>query len=207
MSIIGVWGFLLIAVAIGILGIVGLWKVFRKAGMPGWLSLIPIYNIWAWGVAVFSNRKKAVVWVVVSALFILIAFTGFEKSFTYDSGGGLLNGTGSSTILQLGFLGFVGLITQIVLIIMQVLASASTARSFGKGAGFAIGLFFLTPLFLFALGISDASYLGPDSSLRGAIPMSATVSEQSDYDPDPTQQMPPQTTYGPGMTQEMPRQP
>ena len=53
MSIIGVWGFLLIAVAIGILGIVGLWKVFRKAGMPGWLSLIPIYNIWAWGVAVF----------------------------------------------------------------------------------------------------------------------------------------------------------
>ena len=27
---------------------IGLWTVFRKAGVKGWLSLIPIYRIWVW---------------------------------------------------------------------------------------------------------------------------------------------------------------
>jgi len=29
----------------GILTIVGLWMVFKKAGKPGWAAIIPIYNI------------------------------------------------------------------------------------------------------------------------------------------------------------------
>ena len=34
----------LIPLAIGILIIVSLWKVFVKAGQPGWASIIPFYN-------------------------------------------------------------------------------------------------------------------------------------------------------------------
>jgi hypothetical protein len=29
-----------------VLTIVGLWKVFEKAGIPGWKALIPVYNSW-----------------------------------------------------------------------------------------------------------------------------------------------------------------
>jgi hypothetical protein len=29
-----------------IVGIVGIWKVFAKAGQPGWASIIPLYNTW-----------------------------------------------------------------------------------------------------------------------------------------------------------------
>ena len=32
--------------AIAILYIVGMWKVFVKAGEPGWASIIPIYNVY-----------------------------------------------------------------------------------------------------------------------------------------------------------------
>ncbi len=31
--------------AIWIVTIVGLWKIFEKAGKPGWGALIPIYNL------------------------------------------------------------------------------------------------------------------------------------------------------------------
>ena len=39
--------------AFGLVGLVvfaivvaGMWKVFEKAGEPGWASLIPVYNVW-----------------------------------------------------------------------------------------------------------------------------------------------------------------
>jgi len=33
---------------IALLIIVAMWKVFTKAGQPGWASLIPIYNLYIW---------------------------------------------------------------------------------------------------------------------------------------------------------------
>jgi hypothetical protein len=29
----------------GIISIIGLWQIFKKAGKPGWAAIIPIYNI------------------------------------------------------------------------------------------------------------------------------------------------------------------
>lgn len=31
---------------LGIVSIVGLWRVFQKAGRPGWAAIIPFYNTW-----------------------------------------------------------------------------------------------------------------------------------------------------------------
>ena len=36
----------IIAVLIALLLIVAMWKVFTKAGQPGWASIIPIYNLY-----------------------------------------------------------------------------------------------------------------------------------------------------------------
>lgn len=35
---------MIIALAVSILTIVGMWKVFEKAGKPGWAAIVPIYN-------------------------------------------------------------------------------------------------------------------------------------------------------------------
>jgi hypothetical protein len=32
------------ALIIGVISIIGMWKVFEKAGKPGWAAIIPIYN-------------------------------------------------------------------------------------------------------------------------------------------------------------------
>lgn len=37
--------YMAIAAVIGILSIIAMWKIFTKAGKPGWASIIPIYNI------------------------------------------------------------------------------------------------------------------------------------------------------------------
>ena len=37
---------LLIQIALAVVVIVSLWKVFEKAGQPGWASIIPIYNLY-----------------------------------------------------------------------------------------------------------------------------------------------------------------
>jgi hypothetical protein len=36
----------LVSLIVAILVIAGLWKVFTKAGQPGWAAIIPIYNVY-----------------------------------------------------------------------------------------------------------------------------------------------------------------
>ena len=44
--ILGIFaGFWLIWVAIIVLLIIANWKMFEKAGKPGWASIVPIYNV------------------------------------------------------------------------------------------------------------------------------------------------------------------
>ena len=40
--------FVLVVVGVIVFYIVALWRVFAKAGVPGWGAIIPIYNIYLW---------------------------------------------------------------------------------------------------------------------------------------------------------------
>ena len=39
---------MIFGLGIALLLIVAMWKVFTKAGQPGWASIIPIYNLYIW---------------------------------------------------------------------------------------------------------------------------------------------------------------
>src|SRR5881396_2606679 len=39
---------MIVGLLIALLLIVAMWKVFIKAGQPGWASIIPIYNLYIW---------------------------------------------------------------------------------------------------------------------------------------------------------------
>src|SRR5216110_3768932 len=39
---------MIVGLLIALLLIVAMWKVFVKAGQPGWASIIPIYNLYIW---------------------------------------------------------------------------------------------------------------------------------------------------------------
>ena len=101
-----------------VLTVVGNWKVFEKAGKPGWAAIVPIYN--------------TVVLYQVSGL--------------------------NPWLLLLYLVPFVNYIAMFVLSIML---AGKLAKAFGKGTGFAIGIFFLQPVFTLILGFGDAKYEGP----------------------------------------------
>lgn len=103
----------IIGLLIGLLLIVAMWKVFTKAGQPGWASIIPIYNLYIWCKMV----GRPWWWI----LLMLIPFVNF-----------------------------------IILIILCI----DTAKSFGKGAGFGIGLALLGVIFWPILGFGSAQYQG-----------------------------------------------
>lgn len=121
----------IICIAIAVVTIIGMWKMFTKAGEEGWKAIIPVYNI-------YTLCKI----VGVSPWWILIVF-----------GGSIL-----TLIPILGIL--VGLALCAAGIYFGILIAKSTANAFGKDTGFAVGLYFLGPIFYCILGFGKAKYEG-----------------------------------------------
>jgi uncharacterized membrane protein YoaK (UPF0700 family) len=54
-------GVTIVWLAIVVLGIAGYWKVYVKAGKPGWAALIPIYNL----IVLLEIVEKPVWWLIL----------------------------------------------------------------------------------------------------------------------------------------------
>ena len=136
---------LVIGVAWYILQIVAYWKIFVKAGRPGWHSIIPFLNEWdrtdmSW------NRTMA--WVMIACMIL--------GSILYNSGV-TVNADGESVRT---FVGTLGGIISLVGAVIAIISEYKLAKAFGKGFGFFLGLLFLNPIFKLILGFGNAQYQG-----------------------------------------------
>jgi hypothetical protein len=74
-----------------VLMIASLWKVYEKAGKPGWAAIVPIYNI----VVLLEIVRKPVWWIVLliipiaNLIVAIIIYMQLAKSFGKSSGFGL----------------------------------------------------------------------------------------------------------------------
>jgi hypothetical protein len=134
------------AVAWYILQVVAYWKIFTKAGRPGWHSIIPFLNEWdrtdmSW------NRTMA--WVMIACMIL----------------GSILYSTGTTVnedgVVVRTVVGNIGSIISLVGGIIAIISEYKLAKAFGKGFGFFLGLLFLNPIFKLILGFGDAQYQGP----------------------------------------------
>lgn len=81
------WAIILIC-AIGLLVIIAEWKVFVKAGQPGWACIIPIYNIYI----MTKIAGKPGIWTLwcfipfVNIVFVIWLYNMISKSFGKDEG-------------------------------------------------------------------------------------------------------------------------
>ncbi len=81
----GVFGalFPIVILVLLALNIVGMWKVFTKAGQPGWASIVPIYNM----VVLLTIVKKPIWWIVlffiplVNIIMSIIVMHELSKAF------------------------------------------------------------------------------------------------------------------------------
>jgi hypothetical protein len=83
---------LIISLAFAVLVIAGLWKIFSKAGQPGWGAIIPIYNIYlmlkvagrpGWWLVLFLIP-------IVNIIISLIVAIDMAKSFGKGAGFGVV---------------------------------------------------------------------------------------------------------------------
>lgn len=82
---------LFVAAAIGIFMIICMWKVYSKAGKPGWAAIVPIYNI----VVLLEIVKKPVWWLIlllipiVNIIIMILIYVELAKAFGQGVGFGL----------------------------------------------------------------------------------------------------------------------
>lgn len=74
-----------------IVAIIGLWKVFTKAGKPGWAAIVPFYNVWVlaeiagkpgwWGLIMIGANFIPLVGAVISLIISLLIALELAKKF------------------------------------------------------------------------------------------------------------------------------
>ncbi len=82
-SAAGIGLFLLIELAVIALVVAGLWKLFEKAGRPGWAALIPIYNTIVMQDIVGREAWKIVLLLIpfVNIYFAITLYVSFAKAY------------------------------------------------------------------------------------------------------------------------------
>ena len=110
----------IIMLAIVVVELVGMWKMFVKAGEAGWKCLIPIYNL-----VILFKIAGISPWLILCYLLSIIPVVG-----------------------------------TLAVLALQIYLAINLSKSFGKGNGFAAGLFFLQPIFICILGFGKAEYQG-----------------------------------------------
>ena len=87
----GMMVFMVLYIAVILVAIVGVWKVFEKAGKPGWASIVPVYNT----IVLTEIIGKPMSWVILilfpctMPIFIILALIELAKVFGKDTGFGL----------------------------------------------------------------------------------------------------------------------
>ena len=119
--------------------IIAWWKLFTKAGEAGWKSIIPVYSSYVFYKIVWQVKWF---WITIG----LSVLTSIINTMTQNGGN--------------TFLSLVSIVIGIASIVIYVLYCSKTAKAFGKGTGFTVGLVLLNPIFMLILAFGSAEYVG-----------------------------------------------
>ena len=149
-----IFGFMLICLCIfAILLIVAYWKIFQKAGEKGWKVLIPIYNVYIMYKIVGMKNWFWALFFTSCAAGIIMAFDGTADLSTMSEAelAAFDWSAHPSTIAMLA-------VEAILSIWAGILFAWRTAKVFGHGIGYTIGLLFVPSIFWLILGFNKDKY-------------------------------------------------
>ena len=91
---------------IALLIIVAMWKVFTKAGQPGWASIIPIYNLYIWCKIVGRQWWWILLMLIPLVNFIICIILCIDLAKSFGKGVGFGLGLAFLGIIFFPILGF-----------------------------------------------------------------------------------------------------
>ena len=124
--------------------IVSFWMLFKKANVPEWKSIIPIYNVY---------KMYDIVW-KTKYFWLSIGLSIVHGIFSY-----LIQNVFTTGILMIIFT-VIRLIVLFLTCMLDYFFCRYLAHSYGKGDGFIFGLFFLYPIFILILGLGNSRFVG-----------------------------------------------
>ena len=151
---VGMLIFDLIVLALCIVSIVAIWKMYKKAGEHGWACIVPFYNNFCFFRMAWGNG-----WMFIAPLAASLISGIACVCMVF----GIIVG---NAVVSFGmfFVIAAALITEFVIYIMAI---HKLSKAFGHGVGFTLGLLFLPIIFYIILGFGSSKYVGP--SAKNAI--------------------------------------
>ena len=148
--------FFLAILIIVVSAIVVFWRLFEKAGIPGYTAIIPIYN----GYKLFDIAGKGSAFILV----LIIQFVG-----------GLIGGIIIASGQPAGAI--INLIVLVIVSIITIQVYMKLSVCFGKNKWFGPGLFFIPFVFFPILAFDKSIYQKPVSNEQ-TIPISRDIAKQ-----------------------------
>lgn len=127
----------LLAAAWYVLQVVAYWRIFTKAGKPGWHSIIPFLNIYDQ----FDLSWRGLWGLVFLGLTLAVSLL-------------TPNGVPADGMEPLVW------VLSLTLLIIEIVGLYKLSKAFGHGVPFTLGLIFLSPFFMLYLGFGGDVYLG-----------------------------------------------
>lgn len=125
----------LLCIAYILCPIIGDYRVFKKMGEPGWVSLIPLYNLYVKYTKVWCRSAA----VLAALLALPVIFLPSNSSDPVISKLFLLSGIAFFAVIFIG--------------------NVKLSKRFGRGIPFALGLTFLPAVFAMILGFNSDSFI------------------------------------------------
>ena len=159
-----IWGIIMLFVlAIAVIVIIAKWKLYEKAGEPGWTAIIPVYTIFQQVKITTGEYHLAIVWV------ILMGINTFGTTFQ-----SILNIIANTSDGKLGMLAVIGLPFSLIGTVAALAGAVlggyinyMFAKSYGQSDVMCILAIFFTPIVYLIMAFSkDTQYIGPQGHLR-----------------------------------------
>ncbi len=150
-ALVGAWAaFMVLMFVYYVVYVIGTWKVFTKAGIAGWKSIIPIYNTY---LQFKISWKTSKFWQIIGMLVgVWILYMISLGVASFDS----LAAQVVAIILLIAVI-----VLEIIILVIEIKQWLRMAKAYGKGTGFGVGLILLNPIFMIILGFGKAEYQGP----------------------------------------------
>jgi len=136
--------------------IVANWKIFRKAGEPGWKSIVPGYNFYV--LSKFAGLKRPFLHTIVNFAYAMLVSTVLTTVLTVDA---ILYGGFTMTSYMDWFWKIYKyeMLALLPIIVLDFIIYIKLAKAFGRSVGFGIGLTLFSSIFIPILGFGKSKYV------------------------------------------------